>query len=281
METQEVKETEKPEASFQEKLGSFYNLRGIASYKLGKFKEAEENFTKATEFDPGNVVFIKNLADMAFQNSELEKATHFYSVALKIEPERKDIKFRLAKTFVNLKKFDDAFEIDPKSDEIHTLILSQIFRFEGACKKCGACCKNMVLLYHGKLITSEEEFAKICQDSPDFNRWVSFRDGEGNLRFNCGRLDPSSLCSDYQNRQDLCRNYPNYMTSSLKDTCGFKRKIDFNFPPLRNIALVNLIGEHAMKLGLYEEALKLLKFDAKNVSEVSLVFQNVLEGVKP
>lgn len=274
METKEV-QTQSPTKD----LANFYNLRGVCHYKLKQFQEAKENFERATALDPQNTLFLKNLTELALENKEYEKAIPYLKHFIELAPEREDVKLKLAQTFVALKKFDEAWEIKPDNETILNFILGEIFKFGGQCKKCGSCCRGMVLLYKGDLIKSEEQFAKICEESPDFKRWVSCRDEKGLLRFSCSKLDSSGICTDYQDRQDLCRKYPNYMTSGLKDGCGFFRQTDFNFPPLRNLKLVNAIAEHAMKLGIYEEGLKLLKYDEQKADEISQTFKAALEEV--
>lgn len=272
--------TEATPDTLKKELSTFYSLRAVAHFHLGQYQQVHEDLTRGLEIDPNNLELLKNCAEMFLFENKYQDALPYYERALKLAPQNKDVKMRLARVYARLKKFDAAYELDTASEDIASIIFAEIFKFGGACVQCGACCRKMILCYKGKVIHTEEDFQKICQESPDFQRWLPFRDNSGQLRFNCSRLDKDNRCTDYENRQSLCRAYPNFMTTSLKSTCGFKRQTDLNYPLLKNVGLLNAIARQAMKMELYDEALKILKTAPPSAAPMAQVFNDALEEIK-
>ncbi|MFN2355086.1 MAG: YkgJ family cysteine cluster protein [Desulfopila sp.] len=87
------------------------------------------------------------------------------------------------------------------------------FVVTGKCSCCGQCCNQINLRYHKGWIRSEEQFLELVKTNPEYDRFVissmdnSFDNG-GFLQFRCSLYDSHLGCSDYANRLDICRNYP-------------------------------------------------------------------------
>lgn len=167
-----------------------YNLQGYCFYKLGKLREAEESFKKALDINSSNSRYLNNLAEVYLEGGQIEKAAEIFARLLKLVPDNKNFKIKLARTYAMLKRFDDAFELEPDNKNILILIWRQIFKWRGACKRCGACCRGVVLIREGKVIATEEDFQKACAEDPLYHRWVPLRNEKGNLMFSCKLVSP-------------------------------------------------------------------------------------------
>lgn len=114
-------------------------------------------------------------------------------------------------------------------------------RKEYSCNKCGGCCK-IAILGEGPIqlkqkavrgdkfareflsiyvpYDSEEIVEAICpeyyaklQDSMDTDERLYF--------YYCSKLDANNLCSDYENRPDICKKFPPSPLKTLPDECGY------------------------------------------------------------
>ena len=95
------------------------------------------------------------------------------------------------------------------------------YEITGECKKCGKCCNYM----YSKDTYTEKEFKIMQMIYPKYKRfYIKGRDEEGNLIFACKLVTPEGLCSDYEHRLRMCRNYPakriNY-PGKLHEGCGY------------------------------------------------------------
>jgi Fe-S-cluster containining protein len=95
------------------------------------------------------------------------------------------------------------------------------YEITGECKKCGKCCNYM----YSKDTYTEKEFKIMQMIYPKYKRfYIKGKDEEGNLIFACKLVTPDGLCSDYEHRLRMCRNYPakriNY-PGKLHEGCGY------------------------------------------------------------
>lgn len=97
-----------------------------------------------------------------------------------------------------------------------------MYKLEGQCLKCGKCCK---LLYSLDDYTAFD-FKITSFIFPAYKRFeIIGKDNEDNLMFKCKLLGNDNLCTDYNNRLKMCRNFPNVKYGSLgkvPDGCGYK-----------------------------------------------------------
>ncbi len=153
------------------------------------------------------------------------------------------------------KKFNEAYKMigidDPSG------LLDRVFRFDGECKQCGKCCRDVMLFYEQKLIESKEEFDGVCKKLPDYKRFVPSKTDHGRIRFACEKLNSVGHCTDYENRPASCSIYPNYVTPHLKEGCGYRMKIEPG--PISGIKEMNAVGLHLFRVGLYKECIDLFK----------------------
>ena len=96
------------------------------------------------------------------------------------------------------------------------------YTIEGECRKCGNCCRQ-IRSYGLK----NEKDLKIMQFFlPHYRRFfITGADEQGNIILSCKYLSEQGLCSVYEKRPSLCKNYPlkqlNY-NAQMPDGCGYR-----------------------------------------------------------
>ncbi len=112
-------------------------------------------------------------------------------------------------------------------NEIRSYFVPEKVSYEitGECKKCGKCCNYM---YSYDTYT-EKEFKIMQFLFPAYKRfYIKGKDNEGNLIFACKLVTPDGLCSDYEHRLKMCKNYPAkriFYPAKLHEGCGYKVNI--------------------------------------------------------
>lgn len=96
----------------------------------------------------------------------------------------------------------------------------------GCCNGCGNCCKRLSLEGNDGWLRSEEKFYNIVREFPEYQRFsIIGKDGQGFLLFSCSWCSPEGLCSDYDRRLPMCRNFPEksllFSGGSLPEGCGY------------------------------------------------------------
>ncbi|MBU0671710.1 MAG: YkgJ family cysteine cluster protein [Candidatus Margulisbacteria bacterium] len=100
------------------------------------------------------------------------------------------------------------------------------WQLEGACKKCGSCCKEIYLKITPRQLGSKM-FARLAV------KWITWLfdfillriDQENHyLVFTCKHVQPDGRCGNYFWRPSVCRNYPlvdYFEKPKLLPDCGF------------------------------------------------------------
>ena len=115
--------------------------------------------------------------------------------------------------------------------EIQSYFVPQriMYKVEGNCIKCGACCRYM----YSFDTYNEKEFELMQKIYPKYKRFrIVGKDEEGNLIFACNLVGEDGLCTDYKNRLRMCKKYPKKRISfygKLHDTCGYRVKPEKSF----------------------------------------------------
>ena len=76
---------------FHPNYTSGYVVLGHCHLEMGVVKDAREAFLKALTLDSENLLVLKNLGDILFQQGELEEALKYYHRALELDPRNVDI----------------------------------------------------------------------------------------------------------------------------------------------------------------------------------------------
>lgn len=95
------------------------------------------------------------------------------------------------------------------------------YKVEGECLKCGKCCKEI-----RSLGMKNEKDLKLMQFFlPHYRRFFILRtEINGELVLSCKYLDKNGLCSVYNKRPSVCKNYPSKninFNGEMIDGCGF------------------------------------------------------------
>ena len=145
-----------------------------------------------------------------------------------------------------------------KVRDILAKILTAVFAVVGSCKKRGYCCKGFSLFKNGEYIKSNAEFIQACASQPDWSIFIYNGTTDERAQFNCSKLDnQTGLCSIYENRPQVCRDYPHtgLALGRIPDTgCGFTYRPRFFLPIIHNEALLEIIAQMLIGLRRWREA---------------------------
>lgn len=98
---------------------------------------------------------------------------------------------------------------------------------KGSCNCCGNCCRAINLEGPKGWIKSEKYFNDLLQNNDDFKRFsILKKDPTGHLVFKCNKIGANNMCTDYENRPDLCRLFPDkrlpFCGGELPAGCGYR-----------------------------------------------------------
>lgn len=127
-----------------------------------------------------------------------------------------------------------------------SLIQSSKYKRKGKCKKCGNCCRNILLYVEDEPIKTKEQFEKVKEWDKHFRNFLISGKGEkGELLFTCREIDENNRCRMYFFRGLGCRIYPHpdtkFLTNGGKplDGCGYYFETDRKFK-----SYLKLYGPH-------------------------------------
>jgi len=140
-----------------------------------------------------------------------------------------------------------------------SLVLRREVEVVGQCKGCGLCCQDILIKDNGRWLSSRRKFSKLCEREPEHARLkITGRDDVGHLVFSCSKQGDDNLCTCYESRLPLCRNYPSrslyYQGGWLRPDCGYffkettfrdifmKRKRG-RIPPFSEVLLQEIVKE--------------------------------------
>ena len=131
------------------------------------------------------------------------------------------------------------------------------------CKKCGACCRLAISEFSPAALLEKaskgDKFAKefISTFSPvseddaksQFELYVDLinESGEKVFYYNCKKVTEDNLCSDYENRPSICRDYPDNPVQMLHPTCAYIGWHESIQTIVLTIKAMSEIREHFMK----------------------------------
>lgn len=103
----------------------------------------------------------------------------------------------------------------------------------GKCRRCGSCCKDVVLNIEGRKLKSLDEFQGLIEEDPRYGNFVlKGENPDGVLFFYCTKLDEeTNLCTIYEDRPTICVEFPDpdilKCGGDVVSGCGF-----YLVPPL-------------------------------------------------
>ncbi|WP_419779330.1 YkgJ family cysteine cluster protein [Maridesulfovibrio sp.] len=117
----------------------------------------------------------------------------------------------------------------------------------GSCNLCGSCCQSICLQVEGKWIKKLKHFRKAACEDESLTRFeICGKTEEGYLKFACTCLNQNGTCNDYENRPQLCRNFPSpsifLQLGELPEGCGFRMSTEVDFEQVLHDAMGNNDG---------------------------------------
>jgi len=146
------------------------------------------------------------------------------------------------KIFIIIKNLIEDLVLD-----INSKFFSSKYILKGKCKKCGACCRNILFSTQEGYVKSEKIFkdmqkkhryyrnfkiSGVVKDKKDFQN--------GALTFECRFISKNNKCLIYPIRPLFCRDYPSinqemiYQGVTMLDNCGFYFDVDKKFKEYLN-----------------------------------------------
>ena len=139
-------------------------------------------------------------------------------------------------------------ELIVRSNKIEQLLWDcikvELFYIGGHCKNSGNCCRGIMLFHENQPVLEKELFKTLLKQKPaTYDRFLPIQE-TGNLinYYDCNKLTPNNMCSDYKNRPSFCQRYP--LSSFLKNDslmtdCGYKllptlKAFKFKHPKLQS-----------------------------------------------
>ena len=126
--------------------------------------------------------------------------------------------------------------------EFYNKTFSSKYILKGKCKKCGACCRNILFSTKDGYIKDEKIFKQMCKKYKYYRNFKisgvvenkqDFQNGA--LTFECKHISKENKCKIYWFRPLFCRDYPNinpdliYSGVEMLDNCGFYFDVDKKF----------------------------------------------------
>lgn len=104
----------------------------------------------------------------------------------------------------------------------------------GRCNGCGQCCERINLRSHEGWIRTEKQFTALLSRSPEYKRFSRVAvDRQGFFEFTCSKFIKGQGCSDYANRPEICKRYPNkslfLQGGQLVEGCGYELHVGVPF----------------------------------------------------
>ncbi len=112
----------------------------------------------------------------------------------------------------------------------------------GSCRMCGGCCRRICLSVDGKWIKSKRQTKRAYETKPELRIFKpTGTKVDGMLEFCCEKLNENGTCSDYENRPEICRNFPTpdifIEYGVLPDSCGYRMDTEKDFEKVLDKAI--------------------------------------------
>jgi tetratricopeptide (TPR) repeat protein len=206
-----------------------FHLRGILFLKQNRFEDAFAEFKKSLEIRPDYAPAYEGIGDVLQALESVEQGVEFYV---------------------------KAFDLDPSQNILKEKIITNVWERSGGCKQTGMCCHSVQLQFKGVALNSPEQLAQAQQVEPMFLQWqFQGHDARGQGSFKCKHVTGKSTCGIYEDRPELCRQYP--MKPGYKD-CGYQFRLRPDLPVIKNLVIVKEVGRLALHYGRFMDALKIL-----------------------
>ena len=108
-------------------------------------------------------------------------------------------------------------------------IILQIASIAGECRSSGGCCRSIQLFNQEVPINTIKDWSNFLNQFPSYNHFKPALFNGQIQSFDCVNLSKNNRCLDYENRPDLCRNYPHsFLLSHGRTHSGCGYNVDVN-----------------------------------------------------
>ncbi|MCB0384444.1 MAG: tetratricopeptide repeat protein [Bdellovibrionales bacterium] len=130
---------------------------GLDYYRLGQFKEAEENFRKSIDLDPSNTSYYYKYGISLYRNEKFNEALVILKIAETTEDTRLEKEYYMGLIHFRLKELDPAVEKFTMVHNANVPVLSPSAAF----------CKGMILYNQEKFEEAKKPFEWVIDNSKD------------------------------------------------------------------------------------------------------------------
>ena len=131
--------------------------------------------------------------------------------------------------------------------DLYNKIFSSRYVLKGKCKKCGACCRNILFSTKEGYIKDKDTFEQMQKEYRYYRNFKisgivenkkDFQNGA--LTFECKYISKNNRCKIYLFRPMFCRDYPNinpdliYNGVEMLDNCGYYFDVNKKFKSYLN-----------------------------------------------
>ncbi len=194
----------------------------------GNYSEALLEINK--KIDNGEYKYYFQKALVLYYLKEFAESERIYRVLYKQNKESGDLIYSLALVLKAQNKTTEAFEFlqlayEKGNDQSIFDVINLIFERKGDCdyencKDC--CCKNVKLKgLDGLFVKDTLSFERLMANPNENQGWQKSGESfKGEWIFACRHLGENNVCKIYQERPQVCRDYPSGVLS-LKKACSY------------------------------------------------------------
>mgnify|MGYP001300541498 CR=1 FL=1 len=139
-----------------------------------------------------------------------------------------------------LERFFSIIKINLINEALFFNIKKELFYIDGACQNSGVCCRGLGIKFKGKFIDSSELYEKLISTNSNFKRFIPHFDDKQISHFSCSSLSVNNLCTDYENRPNICKKYPFsvfYSEDYIREGCGYFVRMKQELPRIASVKL--------------------------------------------
>jgi tetratricopeptide (TPR) repeat protein len=206
--------------------------KALALYYLKEYSEAEIIYENLFEKNKNSGDFLNSMAQVAIAQNKIQKS-------------------------INL--LETAFE-KGNNQSIYDII-KIIFERKGICdyENCTDCCCSNVLVkgIDGKYVENQVGFEKMMANPYENQGWERIGENDnGEWIFACKHLDEKNVCKIYENRPQICKDYPSGILS-LKKVCTYHFDLISELPKFQSLTTFAVIID-VLEAYHYQEEKKIL-----------------------
>ncbi len=217
--------------------------------------------------NPNDEKKLYEKAIVLFHLNRLDEAEEIFLHLYKTNSKSGHLLFSMALVTQSLHKTKKAFRLfelayENGNNESIYKILNMLFERKGICDyaNCSdSCCKNTLLKgIDAKRIRSQESFDRLMANPETNSGWQKKSENKkGEWIFECKHVDKNNFCSVYNNRPQICKDFPSGILS-LKSACSYYFELKEKTPKFSSAKTYAVIID-ILKAYKYTKEIKVLE----------------------